>query len=191
MKSLEIKGFSQPVTTFTSLLERNRAFAETDAWRDMPIPFLPRQQSFVITCLDPRVDPAAFLQLGLGDAIVLRDIGGRVTPSVIEEVAYISYLVETKAPEDAPWFELAVIHHTDCGSALLADERLRRDFIQRSGFDEAAWAARPVVQPTQTVRTDVERLLSAPALSPKIKVSGHVYDLETGLVTTIVPPKSG
>ena len=40
----------------------------------------PRLGLFVITCLDPRVDPAHFLGLALGDAIVVRNFGGRVTP---------------------------------------------------------------------------------------------------------------
>jgi carbonic anhydrase len=34
---------------------------------------------------------------------------------------------------------------------------------------------------------DVERLRAAEAISPRISVSGHVYDVVTGLVETIVP----
>jgi carbonic anhydrase len=30
----------------------------------------------------------------------------------------------------------------------------------------------------------VERLLASPSISPKVSVSGHVYDLATGRVTT-------
>jgi carbonic anhydrase len=47
-----------------------------------------------------------------------------------------------------------------------------------------------VLDPAATVRTDVERLLSDPRISPRITVSGHVYDVDTGLVTTIVQPAS-
>ncbi len=170
-------------------LERNLVFAKSDAWQGMPIPFLPRQHACVITCIDPRVDPAAFLGLELGDAVVLRNVGGRVTHAVLQDVAYISYLVESKAPE-GPWFEVAVIHHTDCGSALLADDHFRHDFAERTGFDEAALAELPVVEPAQTVRADVDRLLSAPQLSPRVSVSGHVYDLATGLVSTVAAAAS-
>jgi hypothetical protein len=90
----------------------------------------------------------------------------------------------------APYFEVAVIHHTDCGSALLADEKLRRGFAERSGYDPLALAELPVLDPAETVRTDVERLLHAPQVSPRITVSGHVYDLITGLVTTVAQPTS-
>ena len=103
------------------LMERNGAFARTDAKEKVPaIPFIPNRGLFVITCIDSRVDPAGILGLELGDAIVLRNVGGRVTPAALADVAYISYLVETKAPQ-GPWFEIAVIHHTDCGSGLLAE----------------------------------------------------------------------
>ncbi len=165
----------------TILLDRNKAFAATDAKSRVPeIPFIPHELAFVITCVDPRTDPAAFLGLDLGDAIVLRTIGGRVTPAVLRDVAYISYLLETKAP-DGPWFELAVVHHTECGSTFLADERLRHDFANR-GFDEAELAALPAVDPETTVRADVELLRSAPQVSDRITVSGYVYDVRTGVV---------
>jgi hypothetical protein len=61
--------------TIETTLERNRAFGAADGHQravDFPNPRL-----FVITCLDPRVDPAPVL--GLSDAIVERNVGGRVT----------------------------------------------------------------------------------------------------------------
>jgi carbonic anhydrase len=111
-----------------TLLDRNKAFAATDAVAKNPkILWIPNQLSYIITCIDSRAEPAAFLGVGLGDATVQRVVGGRVTPAVLRDVAYISYLTETRTP-DGPWWELAVIHHTDCGSTLLADPELRRDF---------------------------------------------------------------
>ena len=118
-----------------------------------------------------------------------RNIGGRITPAVIQDIAYASYLVETKAPE-GPWFEVAIIHHTDCGSTLLADDDLRHGFAQRVGIDERTLADTPVLDPARTVRTDVERVLWAGEIPPDVLVSGHVYDVKTGLVTTVVDAKS-
>ena len=170
------------------LFERNREFAANEAWRDTPrLPFLPHKGLYVITCIDPRTDPTLFLGLGFADAIVARTVGGRATEAVIQDLAYIGYLVETNAP-DGPYFEAAVIHHTDCGSGMLADEELRHGFAERGGYDESALAALPVLDPAQTVREDVQRLLAAPQISPRITVSGHVYDVATGLVETIVEP---
>ena len=165
------------------LLERNRAFAATGAHAGLAI--MPRQQVFLVTCLDPRVDPAAFLGVELGDAPVIRNAGGRVTEAVINDIAFIGYLAETMIP-DGPQVEVAVIHHTGCGMGFLADAGFRSAFAARTGLDESALAAEAVVDPVATIRTDVERLLSSPKLPAQISVSGHVYDLQTGLVTTIV-----
>lgn len=170
------------------LLARNRKYAESGVWRNTPrLPFLPHRGLYVLTCIDPRVDPFEFLGLDFADAIVDRTIGGRVTPAVLQDISYIGYLVESKAPE-GPYFELAIIHHTGCGSALLADDDLRHEFEKRAGYTESDLAWLPVLDPPKTVKIDVDRVCNAPQISSKITVSGHVYDVETGLVTTVVPP---
>jgi carbonic anhydrase len=172
------------------LLQRNQAFAETDLKDRVPaIPFIPNRQVYVLTCIDPRVDPAGILGLELGDAIVGRNVGGRVTPAVIQDVAWISYLHEVKTPA-ADWFELAVIHHTDCGSGFFADDELRRGFAARGGYDDAELAALAVLDPAVTVPVDVAKVLGAPQLSRRIRVTGLAYDVKTGLVTTVVPAQS-
>lgn len=177
------------MSNFPALLERNRAFAATDIRKNTPrLPFLPHQGVYVITCIDPRTDPADFLGIQFSDAIVARTVGGRVTAAVIQDVAYIGYLIESKAP-DGPYFEATIIHHTDCGSRLLEDEQLRHGFAEQSGYDEQMLATLPATSPAETVRVDVQTLLSAPQISSRITVSGHVYDLDTGLVTTIVEPR--
>lgn len=168
-----------------TLLDRNKAFAATDARAKSPaLPFIPNQLAYVIGCIDPRTEPGEILGVALGDAIVQRVAGGRVTAAALRDLAYVSYLVEVNAPE-GPWFEVAVIHHTDCGSVFLADPEFRAGFAAR-GYDEAELAALPAVDPEATVRADVARIVSAPQVSSKIRVSGYVYDLKTGLLETVV-----
>jgi carbonic anhydrase len=176
------------MSNLAQLLDRNQAFARTDARENMPIPFLPRLNLYILTCIDCRVDPAETLGIRLGEALVQRNIGGRVTPSVLQDIAYAAYLVQTKAPE-GPYFEVAIIHHTDCGSTLLADDELRHGFAQRVSVDERALTDTAVLEPARTVRTDVERVLWADQIPPDVLVSGHVYDVQTGIVTTIVDAK--
>ncbi|GAA1915858.1 carbonic anhydrase [Streptantibioticus ferralitis] len=180
-----------PVSHFATHLERNARFAATDAKDEVPaIPFIPFNQLYIITCIDPRVEPAAILGARLGEAIVARNVGGRVTPSVIKDLAWICHLHENKTP-DADWFEVAVVHHTDCGSGLLADEQLRHGYAARGGYDEQTAAAMAVLDPATTVHEDVERLRTAPELAAsidKITVGGYAYDLNTGLITTVVDP---
>src|SRR5438445_7554483 len=157
-------------------LERNRAFATAGGHEGAVV--FPTLQLFVITCLDPRVDPAHFLGLELSDAIVVRNVGGRVTPEVINDVAFIGQIAETVLP-DGPLFEVAVIHHTQCGAGALADDTFRRRYADRIGADDSALREHAVVEPAETVKSDVERLHSAAAIPARVAVSGHVYDVVT------------
>jgi carbonic anhydrase len=170
----------------TPLLEHNEQFAR--AFTPLPLG-LPAAQVIVITCLDHRVDPAITLGLKLGDAPVLRNAGGRVTQPVIEEIAYLAFLGRRLAGGELTGdsaFEVAVIHHTQCGTGFLADPGFRREASEATGVDEAALEASVVADPHATVSADVERLLTSPLLPPGLAVSGHVYDVETGHVTTVV-----
>ncbi|WP_375481900.1 carbonic anhydrase [uncultured Jatrophihabitans sp.] len=177
------------MTHLDELIAANRRFAGTDAKDHVPqIPFIPNRQVYVITCIDPRVDPAALFDLSLGDAIVARVVGGRVTDAVLDDLAWISYLHEVKTP-DAEWFEVAVVHHTDCGSGLMADDELRAGFVAR-GFDDATLRATAVLDPAATVPGDVRRIIEDTNLSDRIRVGGYAYDVHTGLVTEVVAPTS-
>jgi hypothetical protein len=78
------------------------------------------------------------------------------------------------------------VHHTQCGTGFLADPGFRSQAAAATGLAEAALEAAAVADPDVTVRADVARLLASPLLSPKVSVSGHVYDIATGRVTTAV-----
>ncbi len=172
------------MTRMTPLLEGNEQFARTYTPAALGIP---ARQVLIVTCLDHRVDPAIFLRLRLGDAPVIRNAGGRVTQAVIADVAYLGFLAQElfggQGGADT-LFEVAVVHHTQCGTGFLADPDFRRRAAGATGLPEAALEASAVADPHATVRTDVERLLTAPSLPPKVSVSGHVYDIATGRLTT-------
>jgi carbonic anhydrase len=178
-------------TNFGVYIDRNKRFAATDARSHVPdIPFIPSRQLYLITCIDPRVEPAAIAGLQLGEAIVARNIGGRVTPALIKDLLWILHLHENLAP-DADWFELAVIHHTDCGSGLLARDDLRASYVARGGWDEKTALEMAVLEPEKTVAEDVRKLHDAPELQPTIanvRIGGYAYDLGTGKITTVVAP---
>jgi hypothetical protein len=59
-----------------------------------------------------------------------------------------------------------------------------------SGADERALADTPVLDPARTVQTDVNRVLWAEEISDNVHASGHVYDVGTGLVTTIIDARA-
>ena len=165
-------------------LERNRAFADAGGQEGSHL--FPKLNLIVITCLDPRLDPAHFLGLGLGDSVVIRNVGGRVTREVLQDVAFVGQIAEGAFPE-GPLFEVAVIHHTECGAGLLADDAFRRRYAARISVEESTLRQRAVVDPARTVSQDLERLRTAPSISPRVALSGHVYDVKTGMVRTVAP----
>jgi carbonic anhydrase len=83
-----------------------------------------------------------------------------------------------------------VIHHTQCGTGAFADDTFRHTYAERIGADESILRERAVSDPAQTVRDDVERLRSASAISPRVAVSGHVYDVVTGRVEAVLPART-
>ena len=179
-----LKPNGTTMTRMTPLLERNEQFARTYT----PVPLgPPAAQVVVVTCLDHRVDPAIVLGLQLGDAPVIRNAGGRVTEAVVDDIAYLAFLAEQLFSGQVAadrLFEVAVIHHTQCGTGLLADPTFRQQAAEATGLPEEALKASAVADPQTTVKADVQRLLTSPLLSPKVSVSGHVYDIATGRITT-------
>ena len=174
------------MTRMTPLLDRNEQFARTYT----PLELAPAAaQVVIVSCLDHRVDPALVLGLQLGDAPVIRNAGGRITQAVIDDIAFLAYLAEQLFAGTGTvdrLFEVAVLQHTQCGTGFLADPSFRRQAAESTGLSESALAASAVVDPHTTVKADVERLLSSNMISPKVSVSGHVYDMATGRVTTTV-----
>jgi carbonic anhydrase len=174
------------MTRMTPLLERNERFAATYTPAQLGPP---TEQVLIVSCLDHRVDPAIVLGLRLGDAPVIRNVGGRVTQAVIDDIAFLAFLAEQLfggQDADDRLFEVAVVHHTQCGTSLLADPSFRHQAAEATGQPEAALEASAVTDPHTSVKADVERLLTSPRLSPKVSVSGHVYDIATGRLTTTV-----
>ena len=66
------------------MLERNKDFAARQSAAGTLMPSLPRAlpnvKAIIIGCADMRVDPAHVLGIKPGEAVVIRNIGGRITP---------------------------------------------------------------------------------------------------------------
>ena len=176
------KSIPTAVSGLDIALERNRAFAAAGGHRGADV--MPNLGLYVITCLDPRTDPAHILGLGLSDAIIVRNVGGRVTPETIDDIFFVKQIVEMFRP-DGPMFEVAVIHHTQCGAGFLSDDSFLNSYANQIGADPSTLLDRAVLDPAATVTHDVQRVRSAFPHSSRITVSGHVYDVATGLLETI------
>lgn len=118
----------------------------------------------------------------------MRNVGGRGNREVINNIAFVVQIAETVSPDgDEPLFEVAVIHHNQCGAMALLDDGFRTRYAGRIGADEADLREHAVLDPEATVATDVALLRGAAAIPARVLISGHVYDVTTGLLTTTVP----
>src|SRR5271156_6678888 len=76
-----------------SLLERNRQFAAEQTAAGTLMPSLPRAmpnvRAVIIGCADMRVEPADLFGIKPGEAVVIRNIGGRITPVLLEELGML------------------------------------------------------------------------------------------------------
>ncbi|MCZ6462145.1 MAG: carbonic anhydrase [Actinobacteria bacterium] len=173
------------MTDTQTLIDRNHDFASSFNQGDLPL--LPRLSTLVLTCLDARVDPAHLLGLELGDAVVMRNIGGRVTDEVIEQIAILRALAEFAG---GVALEVAIVHHTDCGASRFANPEVRQRLGQAAGTGEAAIETLAITDPQTSVAEDIDRLRAAPTLPDELVVAGYVYDVTDGHVREAFAPAS-
>ncbi len=172
--------------SFTALLERNRSFAEQFEAGDLTI--RPRMSTILLTCVDARVDPAHLFGLGLGDAVVIRNAGGRITRAVMRDLGILSVLAANMPGPGALQPELVIIHHTDCGMSRLANPAIQEQVAERLGISADDVAAMAITDPAMSVQFDIERLRNTPGTPDELLVSGLVYDVKTGTINQVVPP---
>src|SRR5258708_11272369 len=104
------------MTTFDTLLERNQEFAAHHFLKDLSM--MPRLRTMIIGCVDPRVDPAHVFGLGLGEAIVIRNVGGRITPATLETMGMLGRIAQGEGGLPTG-FHLGIRHHAQCAIAHL------------------------------------------------------------------------
>jgi carbonic anhydrase len=172
------------MSTIETLADRNRDFATNGFTSQLPM--MPKLKTMVIACADPRVDPAHVLGLEPGDAVVIRNVGGRITPATLQTMAMLR-LVAGSENAAGPGWSLIILHHTDCGINHLAGypDLLAEHF----GISADELDSKHITNPHQSVKTDVELIKGNPFLPAEFLVSGLVYDVATGLIEEVCGPE--
>jgi carbonic anhydrase len=159
------------------MLEHNQRFAASFADGQKPMP--PARRVAILTCMDARIHPAKALGLAIGDAHVIRNAGGRASDDAVRSLIISSRLLGTN--------EFAVIHHTDCGMLTFTNADLRSKLADEAGTDASGIDFLPFADLRQSVLDDVHTLLDTEHLDNRITVSGHIYDVATGRIETVMP----
>ena len=180
------------MTYLDSMLERNKDFAARQSAEGSLMPSLPQAlpnvRAIIIGCADMRVDPAHVLGITPGEAVVVRNIGGRITPGLLEQLGLPGRIGEVakQTPGGGGEFHIIVLQHTDCGITRLAgDPAMLAHYFQ---IPEGELKAKAVTDPRAAVAVDVALLRAIPALPGEWLVSGLIYDVATGLAEIVVPP---
>lgn len=164
------------------LLERNAAFAQNftpDAT------MMPALGAMVITCADPRVDPAHILGLQRGDALVIRNIGGRITPATLQTIAMLGAIAQNEGVDPgAAGLEIIVLQHTDCGITRLHNhpDALAESF----GIDALELDCKSIDDPQAAISIDLAVLRTF--LPAGITLTGLLYDVDSGQVERVAEP---
>ena len=111
-----------------SMLRHNKDFAAQQSAAGTLMPWLPESlpnvKAIIIGCADMRVDPADILGTKPGEAVVIRNIGGRITPGLLEQLGLLGRIGEVagETPGGGGEFHLIVLQHTDCGITRLVGQ---------------------------------------------------------------------
>ena len=159
------------MTVLDEVRAANEAYAGRFDRGDLAAP--PARKLAVVTCMDARLDPAAFLGLREGDAHVIRNAGGLVTDDALRSLVISHHLLGTQ--------EAVVIGHTDCGMLTFTNE----DLHDRLGADAEAIDFLPFPDLEDSVRSSVRRLEQSPLLRDSFSATGFVYDVRSGRLTPV------
>jgi carbonic anhydrase len=167
-----------------TLIERNARFAEKTFQQDLKM--MPSMKTVIIGCVDPRVDPADVFQLAPGEAVVIRNVGGRIDPATPQILNILQTLAKAAGKDIGEGWNFVVLHHTDCGinGCYHKAPELLMDYLHvtRSELEELS-----VTDPYKAVVLDVELLKSNLQLPERALITGIVYDVKTGKIETVVP----
>ncbi|KAG8534076.1 uncharacterized protein KY384_000919 [Bacidia gigantensis] len=135
----------------------------------------------VLTCLDPRVVPEAFLGPNLGAGVV-RNAGGRANDEAIRSILVLRSLANVKA--------VLVIHHTDCGMTHVTEEEIKKDIVARGGeaalgkWEQGSFGAFSAAEFEDVIRRDVESLRKEKVLEG-VEILGYGMDIDEGVVREV------
>jgi carbonic anhydrase len=176
------------------LLDYNKKFVENHEYEKYETTKFPNKRMVILTCMDTRLLellPKA-LNLGNGDAKIIKDAGGLVSHpfgSVMRSILIAVYQLQAQ--------EVLVIAHHDCGMSGLKAEPVIESMMQRgiseetidtltySGINIKQWL-HGFDNVTESVEHSVDIIKNHPLMPKGVPVHGLVIDPKTGKLDLIV-----
>src|SRR3954447_12422518 len=149
----------------------NERYAASFTKGDLPMP--PGRQFAALVCMDARIDPAKALGLDEGDAHVIRNAGGIVSPDALRSLVISHHLLGTQ--------EALVIGHSDCGMLTFTNDVLH----DKLGPESHDIDFHPFPDVEARVRESVRRIEESPLLPDSFAAHVFVYDVASGTLTAV------
>lgn len=133
--------------------------------------------------MDARIDPASAYGITLGDAHVIRNAGASAKDA-LRSLVISEQLLGTE--------EIILVKHTGCGMLTFNNEdatglvrkNLGEEAVDELGAFKGDFLPFPDLE--SAVKEDVEFLKGSKLIPEKIKISGWVYEVETGKVRSVI-----
>ncbi|HUX98400.1 MAG TPA: carbonic anhydrase [Candidatus Deferrimicrobium sp.] len=177
------------------LLEGSEQFRSTYIKYAERLPDKPRKKLAILTCIDTRLIPIRIFHINIGDALILRNAGNKVTDDVIRS------LVVGIANEVT---EIVILGHTDCALTKISRQKVSSALQKLGGtlgltaqitFNE--WIG-TFSDEELNVKNQVELLRSSSMIPSTIPIHGLLFNVVDGTIKVVVngyemlkQPKSG
>lgn len=158
------------------LLDNARRYRDRFDTGDLPA--APARGIAVIACMDARLDIYGLLGLRAGDAHVIRNGGGVITPDAIRSLAISQRELGTR--------EVMLIHHTTCGMTSITDDGFRNAIKADIGL-RPDWAVEAFADVDDDVRESIARIAANPFIPHKDSIRGFVFDVKSGELREVTP----
>lgn len=175
------------------ILERNRAFIDSEGHRRYCATKFPRLKTAVISCMDARLVHLLPAALGLkdGDVVLIKNAGGRITDPYGETMRAVMVALYELGVED-----VMVVGHTDCGAQGISAEMLARHMRERGIPSETierlekekdldGWLS-GFGSNEDDVHATCRMLREHPLIPVDLHIHGYVIDVVTGALTHVI-----
>ena len=145
---------------------------------------IPKYPVLILTCIDPRIDVHRIFQLNPGDIFVLRNAGNLYTQDTLRSILLTVYQFNIEY--------IIILGHLDCGMTKIKLLELKRkipyEFLSYKSrensdlFSEVRDFFKPFTDELRNIKQQVENLQRLHMHKPEVKITGMLYDVETGWV---------
>jgi carbonic anhydrase len=164
---------------FADVLAANRAYAGSFELEGLPA--AAASGLAIVTCMDSRIEPLAMCGLQPGDAKIIRNAGARVTPDVLRTLVLATHALGVT--------RVMVVAHTKCKMASATQQEVENLIAEQTGIDARSLNFHLIADQRSTLERDAQAIRSWPFLPAGVPVGGFIYDVDTGLLETVVTPQ--